>query len=170
MEQWDIYNQDKKKTGKTVVRGTALEKGEYHLVVGIWTITDEGKILLTQRHPDKDAGLLWECSGGGVLAGESSLEGAVRELGEEVGIHVSEKDLVFLGTILTEKYFVDSYLYKGNVKVEDLKLQEKEVVDAKLVTLAEFDEMDREHLIVTGMVEEFRAYQMKLLKHVTDKK
>ena len=51
-----------------------------------------------------------------------------------------------------------------------MKLQEKEVVDAKLVTLAEFDEMDREHLIVTGMVEEFRAYQMKLLKHVTDKK
>lgn len=168
MEQWDIYNEARKKTGKTVVRGTTLEKGEYHLVVGIWTITDEGKILLTQRHPDKDAGLLWECSGGGVLAGESSLEGAVRELGEEVGIHVSPEDLIFLGSILADKYFVDSYLYKGNVKIEDLKLQEKEVIDAKLVTLAEFDEMDRENLIVKGMVEEFRAYQMQLLNHMAN--
>ena len=166
MERWDIYDANKQFTGRTVQRGEELRPGEYHLVVGIWTITDEGKILLTQRHPDKDAGLLWECSGGGVLAGESSLQGAIRELGEEVGIEASEEELILLGTILTEKFFVDSYLYRGNITLDALRLQAKEVVDAKLVSLDEFEKMENEELIVRAMAEEFRTYQDKLLAHL----
>lgn len=166
MEQWDIYDKNKVLTGKTMERGNTLEEGHYHLVVGIWTVTEDGRILLTQRHADKDCGLMWECSGGGVLAGESSLEGAVRELEEEVGIKADKEELAFLGSILTEKFFVDSYLYKGNVKLEDLILQEKEVVDARLVTLEEFEKMHEEGLIVEAMVEEFKAYQSQILAHV----
>lgn len=164
MEHWDIYNTNKELIGKTCERGAALEKGEYHLVVGIWTITDEGKILLTQRHPNKDAGLLWECSGGGVLAGETSLKGAIRELSEEVGIKAKEEELQLLGTVLTEKFFVDSYLYRGNVCLENLTLQEAEVVDAKLVTLEEFETMHEQGLIVEAMVEEFKMYQEQIFE------
>lgn len=164
MERWDIYDKDKRLTGKTIERGEGLEQGEYHLVVGIWTITDDERILLTQRHPDKDAGLLWECSGGGVLAGESSLQGAIRELEEEVGIKAAEEEMLLMGTILTDKYFVDSYLYRGNIRLEELKLQSKEVIDAKLVTLEEFEEMEGKGLIVEAMAKEFRSYQNHFFK------
>lgn len=166
MEHWDLYDRDKVLTGKTMERGSDLLEGHYHLVVGIWSVTDDGRILITQRHPDKDCGLMWECSGGGVLAGESSLEGAIRELGEEVGIKAEAEELTFLGTILTERFFVDSYLYRGDIRLEDLTLQAKEVIDAKLVTLEEFEEMHKEGLIVEAMVEEFKAYQAQILAHL----
>lgn len=166
MESWDLYDSNKVLTGKVMERGAELEEGHYHLVVGIWTITNDGRILLTQRHPDKDCGLMWECSGGGVLSGETSLQGAVRELGEEVGIKATEEELTFLGTILTERFFVDSYVYRGDVHLEDLVLQEKEVVDAKLVTREEFESMDARGLIVEGMVQEFRAYEKQLFSHL----
>lgn len=166
MEYWDLYNEDKQLLGKTIKRGEKLEEGEYHLVVGIWTVTPEGKILLTQRHPDKDCGLLWECSGGGVLAGESSMEGAVRELKEEIGVEVTEAELQFMGSLRTKHYFVDSYLYVADIDLKRLSLQKEEVVDAKLVTLEEFEAINKEGLIVEAMVAEFRLYQDKLLAHI----
>lgn len=48
-----------------------IRNGEYHLAADIWVINENNKILITQRHPDKNFGLLWECSGGAVVADES---------------------------------------------------------------------------------------------------
>ncbi|WP_083787583.1 NUDIX domain-containing protein [Holdemania filiformis] len=44
------------------------------------------ELLLTQRHPDKLYGLVWEMNGGPVLAGEINRKGACRELREEAGL------------------------------------------------------------------------------------
>jgi hypothetical protein len=33
MELWDVYNADRVLTGKTMVRGEPIQKGQYHLVV-----------------------------------------------------------------------------------------------------------------------------------------
>jgi cytidine deaminase len=45
MEEWDIYNKDLEKTGKTCVRGRyKLQENEYHLVVHIWLLTKDGKV------------------------------------------------------------------------------------------------------------------------------
>ncbi len=54
MELWDLYDKNRNLTGKKHIRGEALEKGLYHLVVEIWTIDKMGNILLTQRHPSKN--------------------------------------------------------------------------------------------------------------------
>ena len=80
MELWDVYDKNRNKTGKTHVRGVPMAEGEYHIVTDIWTINLEGKLLLTQRHPDKTFGLWWECTGGSAKVGESSLESVLREL------------------------------------------------------------------------------------------
>ena len=46
-ERWDILNEQGVLTGKTAVRGIgALKPGEYHLVVHIWILSDDGKILI----------------------------------------------------------------------------------------------------------------------------
>lgn len=80
-------------TGKTHERGVPLGPGEYHIIADVWTVNQRSEILLTRRHPDKPYGLLWECTGGSVLTGENSVEGALRELSEEVGIHASKDEL-----------------------------------------------------------------------------
>ena len=84
MELWDVYDENRKLTGKKHERGVPLGPGEYHIIADVWTVNQRSEILLTRRHPDKPYGLLWECTGGSVLTGENSVEGALRELSEEV--------------------------------------------------------------------------------------
>ena len=58
-------------------------------VVGI-IVDEEGRVLLLQ-HPDDDGG--WQVVNGGLEAGETLLEGALREIGEEAGPRVRVRPL-----------------------------------------------------------------------------
>ena len=85
-EFWDLYNENKEPLNQRHKRGEPLPEGKYHLVVDILSVNPYGKILITKRHPDKHYGGMWEISGGSVIAGETPLEGAKRELFEETGL------------------------------------------------------------------------------------
>ena len=86
LEMWDLYNGKREKTGKVLPRGVPVPKGLYHLTVSAWIVNSQGQYLLSQRHPQKTYPLCWECTGGSVLVGEDSLNGAVWEVREELGI------------------------------------------------------------------------------------
>ena len=163
MELWDLYDEKRKPLGLTHVRGVPLDGGTYHLIVDIWTITPDGKILLTQRHPDKTYGLKWECTGGSVLAGESSLEGVLRELEEEVGIKAKPEEVMLMDTVRLVDRFVDTYINWRPVKLSELKLQDTEVVDARLVT---YEELCREWEAGKVMPRRFARYREKLKRFV----
>ena len=90
METWDLYNIDRKVIGEHV-RGNEMPEDAYHLVVHIWIKNREGKYLMTQRSPRKDkCPLKWECVGGAVVKGETSIHAAIREVKEEVGIVLNQ--------------------------------------------------------------------------------
>ena len=107
-ELWDIYDEHRKKTGKTVERGgRKLEKGEYHIVVTALIINLQNKILISKRAKDKKYGLMWECNGGSILSGETSLEGMLREIKEELGIEFTKKEAIFLKEIKDDRPIPD---------------------------------------------------------------
>lgn len=135
-EIWDLYDEHHNLLGKTHTRGKPItQKGEYHLVVDIITTNSRGELLITQRHPNKPTfPLKWEFTGGAVVAGEDSLNGALRELNEETGITANKNELEFLGTILGGTALHDVYHLKKDIPLSKLRLQETEVVDAKWVT------------------------------------
>lgn len=87
MELWDLYNENRQPLGIDHIRGKELPNDAYHLVVHVWIKNSEGKYLISQRSSNRPTfPLLWECVGGSVLKGENSLQGAIREVKEEVGI------------------------------------------------------------------------------------
>lgn len=145
VEQWDLYDENRRPIGRTMARGELMRPGEYHIQVSIWTVNSDKELLVTRRDPRKGvyAGK-WENTGGGVLAGETSPQGAVRELREETGIAAAEEELILLGTDRTESAFVDVYLLKRDVPIGSIVLQEGETVDAKWVTLETLDGMVRD--------------------------
>lgn len=55
MEFWDIYDENKQRTGRTMKRNDwCLKEGEYHLsVLGVIRRPD-GKFLITKRAMDKE--------------------------------------------------------------------------------------------------------------------
>ncbi|MBO5525696.1 MAG: NUDIX domain-containing protein [Clostridia bacterium] len=86
MEIWDILD----KNGTVIGRCNKGEvpNGRYHAVVHLWMRNGEGKFLLSQRAEGKHHPLLWETTGGSVLAGETAEDAARREAMEELGVRV----------------------------------------------------------------------------------
>ena len=148
MELWDVYDENRVATGKTHVRGVPLNQGEYHLVADVWLGNEDQEILLTRRHPDKPYGLMWECTGGSVLMGETSVEGALRELSEEAGVRAEKEQLLLIHTIRLKERFVDTYITRQNVIIKDIIIQKEEVVDAKFVTFEQLLEMWKQGIVV----------------------
>lgn len=87
MELWDLYSADRKPLGRTHIRGEALPEGCFHLVVHVWLRNSRGQYLISRRSESRPTfPLMWETTGGSVLAGEDSLAGALREAREELGV------------------------------------------------------------------------------------
>lgn len=98
MEKWDLYTKYREKTGNEHVRGRELPDGLFHLVVHVWIRNSKGEYLISKRAADRPTyPLMWESTGGSVIKGEDSLEGAIREAKEEVGIDLQKENgkLVF---------------------------------------------------------------------------
>ena len=82
MEFWDIYDENKKPTGRTMKRNDwCLKDGEYHLTVLGVVGRPDGTFLITKRVMTKAwAPGWWEVSGGAAQAGEESCEAVLREV------------------------------------------------------------------------------------------
>lgn len=134
MELWDIYDRDKKPTGRTMERNSfMLADDEYHLtVLGVIARPDK-TFLITKRVMTKAwAPGWWEVSGGAAQAGEKSEDAVRRELFEETGLDVSDAEGGYLFSYRRENpgegdnYFVDIYRYVMDIDDADIKLQEAE--------------------------------------------
>jgi len=141
MELVDIYNNKHQKLNYTKGRKELVD-GEFRLSCFVWIINDNNEILIQQRlSTAKNCPNMWETASGGASAGDSSLEGAIRELSEELGLEVDEKDMRFIGSYARINDFVEVYLLKSNVEINDLKLQEDEVQQAKWVSIDYFEKL-----------------------------
>lgn len=145
MELWDLYTADKRPTGKTMVRGDVQPEGCYNLVVSVWIRNKEGKYLISQRaESKKSCPLLWEAVAGGVLAGETSVQGAVREVKEEIGMDIDPSGLQLLfsqvglhwkGRFIRQ--IADVYLYKTEEAYDEALAVSDEVAQSKWMTADE---------------------------------
>lgn len=142
MELWDIYDRNKKPTGRTMKRNDwCLQDGEYHLTVLGVVVRKDGRFLITKRVMTKAwAPGWWEVSGGAVQAGESSADAVVREVKEETGLDVSEAEGGYLFTYQRENpgegdnYFVDVYRFVMDFDEQDIRPQEEETDGYMLAT------------------------------------
>lgn len=143
MELWDVYDVERNKTGKTMVRGEAFEEGAYHMVVHICIFNSKGEMLIQQRQSFKEGWPnLWDITvGGSAVCGDSSQTAAERELQEELGISLNLQGIRPNMTINFNRGFDDIYLIEKDIDLSELKLQYEEVQNAKWATKEEILEM-----------------------------
>ena len=145
IELWDVYNRNREKTGRIIERGQEMTQDEYHLVVNAWLQNKEGKYLISQRTPNKSYPLMWEATGGSALSGESSLEAALREVREELGIELDPScgRLVASGIRQYDTFpdFLDVWIFFCDYPVEKVQLQEGETCGAKWASAEEIWDM-----------------------------
>lgn len=142
----DILTPEGILTGTTALKSEAHAHGWFHATVHIWLFTSDKKILLQKRALNKKVFPgLWDISvAGHISAGEEILTSAKREVFEEIGLNIEEKDLIKIGTrihqVSHENGIQDNefhHVFIGELKVpiSALTLQEEEVAGIQLFDL-----------------------------------
>ena len=153
MEYIDIFDENNNPTGEVKEKTQAHEDGNFHRTAHIWIMNDKKELLLQKRSATKKSHPnCWDISGAGhIMAGESVIDGAIRELKEELGIKTNENELKFIAIVKSTKNpknmeFQYVYLLKCNKQVEEYIFEDNEVSEVKYVHFKELEKMVEERV------------------------
>ncbi len=135
MEYLDIYNEKKEKLNKKIKRGNKLLDNEHILVAVIFIENSKGKYLIQKT--SKEKGEKYATTGGHVLSGETPKTAIIRETKEELGLDVSNENIIYIGDLLFGIPFGEIYYLKKDLDIAKLKLQQEEVEQVEYLTKTE---------------------------------
>ena len=141
MEMVDKLNNKKEYLNKVSERHEKVE-GEYRQSVHTWIMNSKGEFLIQKRTPNKkNFPNMWSQTGGGVDSGETTLQAAIRECHEELGINIEKDEIEFMLSFKRKYDFVDVWLVKHDYDISTLVLQEDEVSDVRWASIDEIREL-----------------------------
>ena len=155
MELLDVYDDNGKITGRTIVRGdkTAILNEHEHVAVAvIFMENDNGEFLIQKT--SKEKGGLFSSTGGHVDSGETPLEAIKREVKEEIGVNIANDDIEEYGFLSYDKPLRYIFYVKKNIDINDIKVQKEEVDYVsymsvnEIINLIETDNMLKSHGIM----------------------
>ena len=162
-ERRDLYNSDRIFLEKTIEKGKKIPEGMYYVTVVVWIQNDNGQFLIQKRSEKKDG--RWATTGGHPIAGETSKEGIVSEIKEELGIDVDSEKIELFKIVKTDDDFIDMYYVKENIIIDNLILQEEEVSEVKWNSINEIKEKINNKEFSESHIELFE----ECLKYLTKK-
>lgn len=154
MEMLDVVNEQGEPTGEQVERKVAHSQGILHRTSHVWIArmrNNKPQILLQKRSANKDShpGCYDISSAGHIPAGFGFEESAVRELHEELGIQVTEQQLIpcgfrrirfsqeFHGKQFVDNQYSKIYLLWHDCEIKELRLQKEEIESAMWIDYEE---------------------------------
>jgi len=149
-ELLEVFDVNGQPTGVSRTKQEIMRDSQWRLVIHVWIVDERGALLIQQRaHKKGIFDDLWDMSvGGGVSAGEASIDAAVRETEEELGVHFAPDKFIYLGRrkIPPKKVsdteimcdFSDDYLVRvPSIDLRSFKLQPDEVQAVDTLPLTE---------------------------------
>jgi len=148
VEYLEIWTPDGKPTGIRKSKAAVHTHGDWHRTVHVWLCNSRGELLIQKRAACKiNYPGLWDISAAGHISfGESSIDGAVREFHEELGIALKQEDLCHMFSYRSQAVInngsyhnnehVDVYLVEKDIALETMRLQIEEVEQVKYVPFA----------------------------------
>ena len=94
-EYFDVLDENGNKTGEIKLRTEVHRDGDWHKAVHIWVLNNKREILLQRRCTNKDSfpNMLDTSCAGHLSAGDDALQGALRELEEELDFKIEKEEL-----------------------------------------------------------------------------
>ena len=174
----DILTPEGKSTGKTALKSEAHKKGWFHATAHIWFFTSDEKILLQKRALTKKVFPgIWDISvAGHIGAGEEILEGAKREVFEEIGLILENKDFIKIGTrihqVNHENGIQDNehhhvFIAELKTPISELTMQPEEVAGLELWDLKVLKETKNlENVLLPRFHEYYVSVYNKIISHL----
>ena len=105
-------------------------------------MNSKGEFLIQKRSPNKKFfPNMWSQTGGGVDEGETTLQAALRECKEELGITIDLSNIELILSFKRKFDFVDVWLVKQDIDISNIVLQEEEVSEVKWSSIDEIREL-----------------------------
>ena len=141
MELLDVYDNNGNITGRVVERGNKDEvfSENEHIAVSIIFIENDNNEFLIQKTSKKENE--YSSTGGHIDHGENAYSTIIREVKEELGLDISNEDIVDLGFRIVDFPVRFLYYLKKNVDVSKLKIQKDEVEFVKFMSIDEINEL-----------------------------
>lgn len=148
-EEIDVLNPDGTPAGIRKRKSEIHRDGDWHRAAHVWVVVGDGRLLLQRRsHSKENWPGQWDISAAGhVSAGETSVEAAVREMEEELGLRIAPSDLqpiatlrescVLRGGTYIDNEIHDVFLVRRDVDLAALVFNDGEVEDVALVERGE---------------------------------
>lgn len=158
-EERDLYDQDHNLTGKTITVGDSIPEGYYVQVVMVFIQNSSGHYLIQKRSKQRNG--MYATTGGHPKAGQTSLQGIVTEIYEELGININSADLIlfYSGRSDEEQVFFDDYYLKADLPLAKMKFQKDEVQFATWFMRSEVKGLFKRGKLMPNHYEEYLRLQ-----------
>ena len=158
----NVYDNNKNKLDKKIVRGDKLSNDEHILVAVIFIKNKDNKYLIQKTSLEKSG--LYSTTGGHVLYNEDSKTSIIREVKEELGIDIANDDIKYIGSILFGVPFGDIYYLEKDIDIDSVKLQKEEVSSVSYMTKEEIDDLIKKEKITKSHGLMFKYLCKKIIK------
>lgn len=155
MEKRDLYDISRNLTGETIFKGEKIPPNNYIVVVLVFIQNSKGEFLIQKRSAQKHG--KYASTGGHPKSGETSIEGMITEIKEEIGLEVQKDELtlVFNGKADRKQAFFDIYYLKKDLDIKDFVLQKEEVDFVEWDTIDKVKQLINDGLFLKSHAEEF---------------
>lgn len=135
----ELYDINGNNTGITYYKGEKIPVGFYPMVVMIVIRNSKGEFLMQKRIEAKGGD--WGVTGGHPKAGENPLQGIIEEVKEEIGVNISEENIIEFDSGCDGKECFKMYLVIKDIKIEDIRIQKEELTEVKWFSMRELKSM-----------------------------
>ena len=152
MEYRDLYDSNRVLTNEKIKKTDKVPKGKYYITVVVFIQNDKNEFLLQINKKYN----MWSTTGGHPKSGESSLDGIITEIKEELGIIINKENITLIKTYKTEDDFVDLYYLKENIDLSNIIKQEEEVKEVKWFNRNEINNLIKENKFLNSHIEFYK--------------
>ena len=163
VEYLDVVNENDEYTGVFREKHLVHQNNEFHRTAHIWLMNRNRELLIQKRSMTKESlPGYWDIScAGHIRHGETVLQGALRELREELGVTASQNDLTYITKVIYEgtnnHEFGYVFLVETDLNTDDFIFTDEEVEKVEYVYYEDLEKMirnGRKDLLVHGNEEE----------------
>ena len=137
METRDLYDINRNLIGKTIKKDDKIPDNTYIMMVVIFIQNNNNEFLIQKRSLDK--GGKWATTGGHPKSGESSLQGIITEVKEELGIKINNP--ILFKKANGKNTICDLYYIKDDIDIAKITIQKEEVENIKWASIDEINNL-----------------------------
>lgn len=149
----DLYDINSNKTDLTYRKGDDIPVGYYPMVVMIAIENNDGKFLMQKRVESKGGD--WGVTGGHPKAGETPFEGIITEVKEELGVDISNNEIILFNEGCDGVDCYKMYYTKLDLLPDEFNIQLEELTEVRWFSMDELEGMVKDKILNQNQIDFF---------------